>query len=87
MAAAINIACCTLRMTVAEAVGAATVNAAWSLGRGGAIGAIEAGRQADIVVLDCPNYLFLGYRLGWNPVKMVVKKGRVVYRRPSLEIG
>ena len=83
----INIACCALRMTVAEAVTAATVNAAWSLGRGADIGSLEAGRRADIIVLDCPSHLFLGYRLGWNPVKTVVKEGRVVYRRPPLEVG
>jgi len=87
MPAVINIACCTLRMTVAEALNAATVNAAWSLGRGDRIGSLQEGRQADILVTDCANHLFFGYRLGWNPVNLVVKKGRVVYRRPPLNVG
>jgi imidazolonepropionase len=86
MPAVINIACCTLRMTVAEAINAATVNAAWSLDRGKRIGSLEKGHQADILVLDCPNHLFLGYRLGWNPINVVIKKGRIVYRRPPLDI-
>ncbi len=87
MPAVINIACCTLRMTVAEALNAATVNAAWSLGRGNSIGSLQEGRQADILVTDCPNHLFFGYRLGWNPVNLVVKKGRIVYQRPPLNVG
>ncbi len=87
MPAVINIACCMLRMTVAEALNAATVNAAWSLGRGEVVGSLQAGRQADILITDCPNHLFFGYRLGWNPVKLVIKKGRVVYRRPPLQVG
>jgi len=87
MPAVISIACCSLRMTVAEAINAATVNAAWSLGRGRQIGSLQPGYQADIVVLDCPSHLFLGYRVGWNPVKLVVKNGCVVYRRPETAIG
>jgi imidazolonepropionase len=82
----INLACCMLRFTVAEAVNAATVNAAWSLDRGRVIGSIEPGKQADLIVLDCTSHLFLGYRLGWNPVEKVVKKGRLVYTRPALAV-
>jgi imidazolonepropionase len=87
MPAVISIACCVLRMTVAEAVSAATVNAAWSLDRGECMGSLQAGRQADLLVLDCSSHLFLGYRLGWNPVKIVVKRGRIVFRRPPLKVG
>jgi imidazolonepropionase len=83
----INIACCMLRFTVAEAINAACVNPAWSLDRGEKIGSIEPGKQADLIVLDCESHLFLGYRLGWNPVEQVVKRGEVVYRRPALKVG
>jgi imidazolonepropionase len=83
----INIACCRMRFTVAEAIHAATVNAAWSLGRGEEIGSIEKGKRADLIVLDCESHLFLGYRLGWNPVAKVIKKGRLVYERPPLNMG
>lgn len=83
----INIACCMLRFTVAEAINAACVNPAWSLDRGERIGSIEVGKQADLLVLDCESHLYLGYRLGWNPVDHVVKRGKVVYERPSLKVG
>jgi imidazolonepropionase len=83
----INLACCMLRFTVAEAINAAVVNSAWSLDRGKEIGSLEPGKQADLIVLDCKSHLFLGYRLGWNPVEKVVKKGRIVYERPALTVG
>jgi len=65
-------------MSVEEALTAVTLNAACSLGLGEAIGSIEAGKQADLLVLDAPNLLHLGYHYGVNPVRSVVKKGRVV---------
>jgi imidazolonepropionase len=83
----INIACCMMRLTVAEAINAATVNAAWSLDRGEMIGSIEKGKKADLIILDCKSHLFLGYRLGWNPVYRVIKNGKPVYERPPLKIG
>ena len=83
----INLACCMLRFTVAEAINAATVNAAWSLDRGELLGSIEPGKRADLVMLDCASHLYLGYRLGWNPVEKVIKAGRMVYERPALAVG
>ncbi|MHC4941922.1 MAG: imidazolonepropionase [Planctomycetota bacterium] len=83
----INLACCMLRFTVAEAINAAIVNSAWSLDRGDRIGSLEKGKQADLIILDCKSHLFLGYRLGWNPVEKVIKKGRLVYERPELKVG
>jgi imidazolonepropionase len=82
----INIACCRMRFTVAEAINASTVNAAWSLGRGEEIGSIQKGKRADLIVLDCKSHLFLGYRLGWNPVAKVIKNGALVYTRPRLKV-
>jgi imidazolonepropionase len=83
----ISIACCMLRFTVAEAIHAATVNAAFSLGRDHEIGTLEEGKDADLIMLDCESHLFLGYELGWNPVTRVIKKGKVVYERPALQVG
>ena len=69
-----------MRMTPAEAITAATVNAAYSVGREN-IGSLEVGNQADIIVLDIPNYKHLGYHFGVNLVELVVKKGEIVYQR------
>jgi imidazolonepropionase len=67
-----------LSMTAEECLTAATLNAACSLGRGASHGSIEPGKAADLVVLDVPNYRFLTYEFGRNPVRAVVKAGRVV---------
>ncbi len=83
----INIAVCMLRITVAEAINASTVNAAWSLNLGHEIGSIQKGMKADLILLDCKSHLFLGYRLGWNPVRIVIKNGCPVFKRPSIDVG
>jgi imidazolonepropionase len=82
----IALACMMLRMTVSEALAAATINAAWSLGIADRVGSLEPGKQADLVVLDRESHLFLGYELGENPVAAVVKNGRVVMRRRSATV-
>jgi imidazolonepropionase len=69
------------RMTVAECLNAATLNAACSLSRGDRLGSIEAGKDADLVVLDLPNHRHLVYEIGRNAVIAVVKSGAVVLER------
>jgi imidazolonepropionase len=83
----INVACCMLRFTVAEAISAATVNGAYSLDRGEDIGSLEEGKKADVLILDCNSHLFLGYQLGWNPVQKVIKNGCLVYERPPIVLN
>ncbi|MCC6408946.1 MAG: imidazolonepropionase [Planctomycetes bacterium] len=69
------------RMSAAECLTAATLNAACSLGRGGEIGTLEVGKRADVLVLDVPNHRHLVYELGRSPVRTVVVRGRVVHSR------
>jgi len=69
-----------LGLTIEESLTAATLNSACSLGLGGEIGSVEAGKRADLVLLDAPNLLHLVYHYGINPVAAVVKAGRVVRR-------
>jgi len=64
--------------SAAEALTAATLNAACSLGLGAELGTLEPGKAADLLVLDVDNYHHLTYELGRNPVRAVVKRGRVV---------
>src|SRR5688572_22362681 len=60
------------RMSAAEALTAATLNAACSLGRGERLGTLEPGKQADLLVLDVPNHRHLVYELGRNPVAVAI---------------
>jgi imidazolonepropionase len=68
-------------MSALEALTAATLNAAASLGRADRLGSIEVGKQADLVLLDVPNHHFLTYEFGRNPVRAVVKAGELVFER------
>jgi imidazolonepropionase len=78
------LACYKLKMTPAEALVAATINAAHAIGKAQEIGSIEGGKKADIVILDTSDYRFLGYTLGSNMVNAVVKNGRVVVQNGQL---
>ncbi|MGE0640094.1 MAG: imidazolonepropionase [Thermoanaerobaculia bacterium] len=73
-----------LGMTIEETLTAMTLHPACSLGLGETVGTIEAGKQADIVLLDAPNLRHLAYHYGVPPVRSVVKRGREVYRRGNL---
>ncbi|PMB74888.1 imidazolonepropionase [Candidatus Bathyarchaeota archaeon] len=77
----IAFACYFLKLTPAEAITAATINAAHAIRRAHEVGSLEAGKKADIVILDVPNHKFLGYRFGVNLVDKVIKNGRVVVDR------
>jgi imidazolonepropionase len=77
----VALACGLLGMTVAEALCAATRNAAETLGLPGPRGRLEPGAVADLLLLDVPNHLFLGYQVGWNPVRAVLKDGRAAWLR------
>lgn len=73
----IALACRQMRLTPAQAIVAATINAAAAIGRAGLIGSIEPGKQADLLILSVPDYRHLGYRFGGNLVRTVIKKGKV----------
>jgi imidazolonepropionase len=80
----IALACYCMRMTPAEAIVAATINAAHAIGEASRIGSLEPGKKADIVIVDAPNHRFLGYRFGVNLVETVVKDGKVVVQDQRL---
>jgi imidazolonepropionase len=66
-------------ITPEEAVSALTINAAAALDRADTIGSLDAGKQADLVVLENPSYKFIPYHIGVNTVEKVVKKGNLVF--------
>lgn len=74
----IALACRYMGLTQAQALVAATLNAAHAIGRGHAVGSIEVGKQADVLILDTYDYRQLGYRFGSNLVDTVIKRGIVV---------
>ena len=75
----IQLACLNMKMTPAEAITAATYNAASAIGLNKTIGSLEIGKQADVIILDIPNHKFLPYKYGVNLVKNVLKKGINIY--------
>ena len=77
----LSLACTQLRMTPAEAIAAATVNAAHSLRRGERIGSIEDGKQADLAVFEVADYREIPYYFGVNNCWMTMKRGEIVYLR------
>src|SRR5271157_335832 len=73
----IALACRALKLTPAQAIAAATINAAQAIRRADRIGSLEPGKQADLLVLAVPDYRQLGYRFGTNLVRQVIKRGQV----------
>jgi imidazolonepropionase len=80
----LSLACTQMRMTPAEAITAATINAAWSLRRGSQIGSLEPGKRADFVIHDCNDYRELPYFFGREPARAVYIGGSCVYDQRSL---
>jgi imidazolonepropionase len=77
----IAFACHFMKLTSAEAITAATINAAHAIGRAADVGSLEVGKKADVLVLNVPSHKFLGYRFGINLVDKVIKNGRMVVDR------
>ncbi len=82
----IAFACHFMKLTPAEAITAATANAAHAVNRAGQVGSLEVGKRADAIILDVPNHKFLGYRFGVNLVDKVIKNGRLVFEKEENRI-
>ncbi|MCA1622068.1 MAG: amidohydrolase family protein, partial [Acidobacteria bacterium] len=77
----LSLASTHMKMTPAEGLAAATVNAAYSLNRGDEIGTLEAGKRADFVVHDCADYRELAYFFGVEHAHAVYVGGSLAYTR------
>ncbi len=74
-----TLACFNMKMTPEEALLAATINSAAAIGLHENIGSIEVGKQADLVIINAPNYKHIPYKFGTaSLVDMVIKNGKVV---------
>jgi imidazolonepropionase len=76
----ISLACSEMKMSPAEAISAATINAAHATGCNAQCGSLEPGKRADMLFLNVEDYRDPVYRFGINHVHMVLKNGAVVYQ-------
>ena len=75
----LSLAATHMKLTPAEAITAATINAAYSLNRSAQIGSLEPGKIADIVIHDCSDYRELAYFFGIEHAWQVYASGECVF--------
>ncbi len=78
MSAVIALACVGMKMAPAEAIAAATINAAWAIGMAEEVGSLEPGKAADMAVCGVSDYREIAMAFGSPPIRQVIKRGRVV---------
>ena len=81
----ISLACIYMNMTIEEVITALTLNGAAALDIADLTGSIEAGKQADLVILDFPNINFLPYYVAMNCVNTTIHHGNIVYQRNGIK--
>jgi len=74
----LSLACTQMKMSPAEAIAAATINAAYSLNRGDRIGSLESGKLTNIAVFDCEDYREIAYWFGVPQTHSMYVKGERV---------
>jgi len=78
-----------LKMGIEEAINAATANASYALGKQDVVGSLELGKKMDLILCDVPNYPYLVYHFGVNPIKHVIKNGKMavqdgkIHKKPA----
>lgn len=82
----LHLACSRLKLTAEEAITAATHNAAAALRLADSAGSLAPGRRADLIVMDVADYRDLMTRAGHHDVVIVMRAGRIIYRRPPLTL-
>ncbi len=77
----IALGCLLYNMSLIEAIRGATINGAKALGLDKKIGTIETGKNADLLILDIPDYRHIPYQFGKSLIKTVIKHGKIIYSR------
>ncbi len=75
---AMQIACRYQKLLPSEAIIGTTINAAYSIALGNKTGSLEAGKWADLIILDTEDYREICYEFGGNFVEKVIKNGKIV---------
>ncbi|XP_048863083.1 probable imidazolonepropionase isoform X1 [Brienomyrus brachyistius] len=80
-----HLACVNMRLSMDQVLAAATINAAYALGRSHSHGSLEAGKEANLLIVDCPRWEHLIYQFGGHQelIKYVIIKGEVVYENKN----
>ncbi|NXN07874.1 HUTI imidazolonepropionase, partial [Indicator maculatus] len=78
-----HLACVNMKMSMTEALAAATINAAYALGKSDTHGSIEAGKQGDLLVINSSRWEHLIYQFGGHDslIDYVIVKGKVIYQK------
>jgi imidazolonepropionase len=79
------LACAKMRMTPAEAIGAATINGAHAVERAAQVGSLEPGKQADVLIFHASDYREISYHFGVNLLVMTIKRGEVLYQQAGVK--
>lgn len=74
-----TLACLNMRMTPAESIAAATINAAHAINRAHIVGSLEPNKQADIIIMNADNHAQIPAHFGVNLVEKVIKAGKTVF--------
>jgi imidazolonepropionase len=67
-----------MRLPIEQALNAVTINAAYAIDRQNSVGSLAVGKKMDLLLLDIPDYQYLAYHPGINPIHTVIKSGKVV---------
>ncbi|XP_003476271.1 probable imidazolonepropionase [Cavia porcellus] len=78
-----HLACVNLRMSMPEALAAATINAAYALGKSHTHGSLEVGKQGDFIIVNASRWEHLIYQFGCHHelIEYVIVKGKVIYKK------
>ncbi|KAF7248734.1 putative imidazolonepropionase [Varanus komodoensis] len=81
-----HLACVNMKMSMKEALAAATINAAYALGKSDSHGSIETGKQGDLIIINSPRWEHLIYQFGGHQelIECVIVKGKIVYKNDSI---
>ncbi|CAH7326869.1 probable imidazolonepropionase [Phodopus roborovskii] len=78
-----HLACVNMRMSMPEALAAATINAAYALGKSHTHGSLEVGKQGDLIIINASRWEHLIYQFGGHHdlIDYVIAKGKVIYKK------